>query len=550
MTMRTRSILHAAGAAAGLSVIGVALAQPHAASQPARPRQPATAQQRQGDRAAADHQAQEAPAEQTAITIYSTAQPGAIPPEVYRPLPGGTNYYNPYQNQPLPGYAVVKQERTMQVPGSGDIRFTDVASHIDPTTVTFRSLTAPQETQVLEQSYQFDLVGADKLLERFLDETITVEQVRGDETVSITGTLLSAAGGIILQDDAGRLHAINGYANIVFPDRPGGLVTRPTLVWDVASAQPGPQDVRVTYQTSGITWWADYNVVFTPGEDANSGLLDVGAWVSIINQSGATYNDAKLKLIAGDVHRAPQQPQPYPMMARGMVMDQAAAAPGFAEKAFFEYHLYTLGRPTTIPDNSTKQIELFEAARGVPADKVLVYYGLEGWPYGFLPEPAIDRNFGVQSNTKVDVYLRFDNDEESGLGIPLPSGRIRVNQLDPADDTLEFIGEDVIDHTPRDEEVLIKLGNAFDVVGERKQVDFRVDQDDDWMEETIEITLRNHKDEPVNVIVKENLYRWVNWTIKQSTHEYETHDSRTVHFPVTVGADGEATLRYTVRYTW
>lgn len=546
MTTRTRSILQAAGAAAGLSMAALALAQPEPA-----PRQPAAVQPRQGERANAAPRAQDRTAQATAITIYSTAAPGAIPPEVYRPLPGGTNYYNPYQNQPLPGYAVVKQERTMQLPGGGggEIRFTDVASHIDPTTVTFRSLTAPEGTQVLEQSYQFDLVGAEKLLERFLDQTITVEQVRGDETVSITGTLLSAAGGLILQDDQGRLHTLNGYANIVFPDLPGGLVTRPTLVWDVQSEQPGPQDVRVTYQTSGITWWADYNVVFTPGENANSGLLDVGAWVSIINQSGATYEDAKLKLIAGDVHRAPQQPQPYPAAARGIAMD-ASSSVGFQEKAFFEYHLYTLGRPTTIPDNSTKQIELFESARGVPADKVLVYYGLEGWPYGFLPEPAVDRNFGVQSNTKVDVYLRFDNDKESGLGIPLPSGRIRVNQVDPGDETLEFIGEDVIDHTPKGEEVLIKLGNAFDVVGERKQVDFRIDQDDDWMEETIEVTLRNHKDEPVNVIVKENLYRWVNWTIKQSTHEYEKHDSRTVHFPVTVGADGEATLRYTVRYTW
>ncbi len=548
MRMTTRVLVRAAGAVAGLSVATAVLAQGQSTSQPRQ-----TPERQDPRRTPARAPAQEAAAGKpaTAVTIYSTATPGAIPPETYRPLPGNGSQRNPYLHQPLPGYAVVKEERAIEIPDQhSEVRFTDVASHIDPTTVTFRSLTAPMDTQVLEQSYQFDLVGAEKLLERFLDRTITVEQVRGDEAVSITGTLLSASGGIILQDEQGRLHTLNGYSNIIFPDLPGGFVTRPTLVWDLATAQPGNHDVRVTYQTSGITWWADYNLVFTPGEDANSGLLDVGAWVSILNQSGATYEDAKLKLIAGDVHRAPPPMQPYPMMeaARGQFMD--AAGQGFQEKSFFEYHLYTLGRPTTIPDNSTKQIELFETARGVPADKVLVYYGQEGWRYGFLPDPATDRNFGVTSNAKVDVYLRFDNDEASGLGIPLPSGRIRVNQMDPADETLEFIGEDVIDHTPRNEEVLIKLGNAFDVVGERVQVNFQVDHDDDWMAETIEITLRNHKDDPVDVIVKENLYRWVNWSITQSTHEHEKQDARTVHFPVTIDADGEVRVRYTVRYTW
>ena len=226
-----------------------------------------------------------------------------------------------------------------------------------------------------------------------------------------------------------------------------------------------------------------------------------------------------------------------------------AAAPGFQEKSFFEYHLYTLGRPTTLPQNSTKQIELFEAARGVPADKVLVYYGLPG-NYGFFPDPVTDRGFGVQSNKKVDVYLRFKNSGDNGLGIPLPSGRIRVNQLDTDDGSLEFIGEDVIDHTPRDEEVLIQLGSAFDVVGERKQIDFRVDTARNTMEETIEIELRNRKDEPVEVLVKENLYRWTNWEIVESSHEWRKIDARTIHVPVRVDAGEEAKLRYRVRYTW
>jgi hypothetical protein len=222
---------------------------------------------------------------------------------------------------------------------------------------------------------------------------------------------------------------------------------------------------------------------------------------------------------------------------------------GFEEKAFFEYHLYTLGRPTTLPDNSTKQIELFDAARRVPARKLLVYYGMPGPGY-VSNAPMQDRNFGTQMNRKVDVYLEFRNDEKAGLGIPLPAGRVRVSQLDAADGSLEFIGEDTIDHTPKNEQVRVKLGSAFDVVGERRQVDFSVNTGGKVMEEEIEIRLRNQKDAAVEVIVKENLHRWTNWQILSNTRSYEKEDSRTIHFPVKVPAGGESTVRYRVRYTW
>jgi hypothetical protein len=237
------------------------------------------------------------------------------------------------------------------------------------------------------------------------------------------------------------------------------------------------------------------------------------------------------------------------MEGRAMAKAAAEADRGFEEKAFFEYHLYTLGRPATLPDNSTKQLELFPTARNVPCEKVLVYYGLEGF-YGFFPNPVTDRNLGNQSNKKVDIYLRFKNAKEIGMGMPLPSGRIRVSQRDPADDTLEFIGEDTIDHTPKDEEVLIKLGSAFDVTGERRQVDFKIDTSRKWMDETIELKVRNHKEEPVKVIVKENLYRWTNWKITESTHKYDKIDARTIHFPIEVAKDGEVTVKYTVHYNW
>lgn len=508
-----------------------------------------------GHAALAQSGAESASGPATALTIYSTAAPGALPPEVYQAqqrMEAGEYYQSAARSgRTVPGYAVVKQERDMKLDeGRSTVRFSDVAARIDPTTVTFESLTDPNGTRVLEQNYQFDLVSTAKLMEKYIDREIAVEQAHGDKVEVVRGTLLSTRGGVVLKLDGG-IKTLQGYQNVQFPELPGGLITRPTLLWDVVAAKAGAQRTRVTYQTEGMTWWADYNVVFAEGKDANSGVLDVGAWVSILNQSGAGYADARLKLIAGDVQRAPKPgraPQPMAFAAvRAKGMGEEA---GFEEKAFFEYHLYTLGRPTTLPDNSTKQIELFPTARGVACEKVLVYYGLPQEFRGFFPSPMVDRNYGTQGNKKVDIYLRFKNKKENGMGMPLPSGRIRVSKLDPADKTLEFIGEDTIDHTPKDEEVLIKLGSAFDVVGERKQIDFKADPKRDWMDETIEIKLRNHKTEPVTVMVKENLYRWVNWEITQKTHEFKKTDARTIEFPVKVEKDGEATIRYTVHYTW
>jgi hypothetical protein len=487
----------------------------------------------------------------TALTIYSTAAPGAIPAEMYKP---GLqqNTYGARWRQQIPGYAIVKQERSVDFAKRRlTIRFTDVASEIEPTTVRFSSLTDPDGTRVLEQNYEFDLVSTQKLMQKFLDREITVEKANGDRIDTFTGKLLSADGGIVLQNESGGVQVISGYSNIRFPELPGGLITKPTLVWDVVTSKPGIHQTRVTYETKAMTWWADYNIVFAPGKDANSGVLEIGAWVSIINQSGASFPEAKLKLVAGNVHRAPQQVSRVARQrARGSVAKMAMDSSGFAEKSFFEYHLYTLGRRTTLPNNSTKQIELFPAARNVPCEKVMVYYGQTGAYYGVFGSPMMDRNFGLQSNKKVDVYLRFKNEKAVGMGMPLPSGRIRVSKLDAADDSLEFIGEDTIDHTPKNEVVLIKLGSAFDVVGERRQVDFNVDSSRKTMTETIEIKLRNHKDEKVKVVVKENLYRWTNWEITQKSHSFKKIDSRTIHFPVEIEKDGEVTVSYSVKYSW
>ena len=481
--------------------------------------------------------------ESTALTIYSTARPGAIPAELYRPSPGGrTSYASP------PGYAVVREEREVELTrGRGELRFTDIAALIDPTTVRFESLTDPDGTQVIAQSYRFDLVSQQKLLERYLDQTITVEQAVGETLQTFSGRLLSVSGGLILEDDQGRVRALSGWSGIEFPDLPQGLITRPTLVWDVLADRGGTHRTRVSYQTQGMTWWADYNLVFEPGKDSDRGRLDVGAWVSIVNRSGAGYHDARLKLIAGDVARASA---PAMVFEGAVTKRMAAQVPaGFEEKSFFEYHLYTLGRPTTLPDNSTQQLELFDAARGVPARKILVYVGTPGVG-GRYGGPVTDRNFGIRTQGKVDVYLAFENSEESGLGIPLPSGRIRVSQMDPDDGSLEFIGEDVLDHTPRNEEVLIRLGSAFDVVGQRKQADFDVDTARRFMEETIELQIRNRKEEGVEVIVQETLYRWTHWDVVEASQPWEKVDARTIRFPLSIAAGEERSVRYRVRYTW
>jgi hypothetical protein len=509
----------------------------------------------------------QAPAPATALTIYSNAAPGSISPDAYRSPSRGT----------VPGYAVVRQERDLELTkGRNAVRFTDVAALIDPTTVAFESMTDAKGTTVLEQNYQFDLVSTDKLLQKYIDRPIAVDQIRGQATESFNGTLLSTQGGVVLRRDDGTVQILPHNAGVRLPALPGGLITRPTLVWDVATQRPGTHRSRVSYQTQGLTWWADYNVVYAEGANANlathpgrfapsrqagasplpggraedSCRLDVGAWVSIVNQSGASYADSKLKLVAGDVHRAPQRPAAASPVAENRASKVRQEIDGFAEKSFFEYHLYTLGRTTTLPDNSTKQIELFPAARRVPCEKLLVYYGAPGGYRGFLSSPATDRNYGVQSNRKVDVYLQFRNAENNNMGMPLPAGRVRVSKQDPADQTLEFIGEDVIDHTPRNEKLLLKLGSAFDVVGERRQVDFKVDTNRKTMTEEIEVKLRNQKKEKVEVLVKENLYRWVNWSIGHRSHEYRKDDSRTIVFPVTVAPEAEVTVRYTVQYSW
>jgi len=438
----------------------------------------------------------------------------------------------------VPGYAVVRQMRTVAIPEKSSIlKFSDVAALIDPTTVQFKSLTDPKGTKVTEQDYQFDLVSQEKLLEKYIDKKISVEKSTGGKIEIVEGTLMSTQGGLTLKMADGSIKAVNGYSSISFPDLPGGLITKPTLVWNVMADKTGEHKTEVSYQTQGITWWADYNLIYKEGKDANSGTVDFGSWVSIINQTGATFSDAKLKLMAGDVQQVDSNAYSKSEARAMRVVEAPAPTPSFAKKSFFEYHLYTLNRPVTLPNNFTKQMDFIPAAAGVPVEKIMVYTGVSNEYLNGGGEYYNDGNYGLESgNKKVDVYLKLVNKEENGLGVPLPSGRIRVNQRDD-DGSLEFIGESLIDHTPRNEELLVKLGSAFDVVGERKQINYTLDTARKYADEKIEIKIRNQKKQSMKVKVIESMYRATNWEIKNSNEEYKKDNANQVSYLISIAPE-------------
>ncbi len=434
--------------------------------------------------------------------------------------------------------ALVRDSRSFELDrGVNEVRFSDVASQIDPTSVHFRSLTDPEGTTVLEQNYEYDIVGSQKLLQKYVDQEIELVIEDGSE---YRGTLLSGADDIILQDADGGVTVVrlDQVRQFNFPALPEGLITRPTLVWLLDAGQPGDQDVEVTYMTNGINWNADYVVQLNQDDTAS----DLNGWITLDNQSGATYTDAKLKLVAGDVNVVRQAKA---FADRGVAEEMAAptAAPPVEERQLFEYHLYDVQRPVTVRDNQTKQIEFTNAAE-VPTEKFFVYDGARG--LGFYGQAVTDPGYGTYSNPDVNIYLQIQNKEEAGLGIPLPAGRVRVYKAD-VDGSLQFIGEDQIDHTPKDETIRLLLGNAFDIVGERRQTDFQ-QLGRDVIEESFEIVLRNHKDQEVEVRVVEHLFRWNEWKIVQESADHTKLDQGTVEWRLPVSADGEATLTYTVRY--
>jgi hypothetical protein len=425
------------------------------------------------------------------------------------------------------GRALVTDLRQLALPaGRVELKFEGVAQQIMPETVAIKSA----GMQVLEQNYEYDLLSPKKLLDKYVGKemTLVINEMKDNATVEkrLTGTLLSNNESPIWR--IGGTIVTGLYANrYEFPSVPDNLIAHPTLVWLLRNEGAEKKPVEVSYLTGGISWKSDY--VLTLASDEKKAGLE--GWVTINNNSGATYSDARLQLIAGDVHQVQEG------VASGRMMMKAAMADGareenFAEKSFFEYHLYTLQRPATVKENQQKQISLLEAD-GVSVEKVFRLHG-QKWYY--------TQQYG-NDEQKVEVALRILNKKENKMGMPLPKGTVRVYKRD-TDGSSQFIGEDAIDHTPKDETLDLVIGNAFDIKAERKQSDFHIVNNCTY-EMAYEISLRNHKDEAVTVVVSEPIGG--EWTILESTFPATKTAAFAAEFRVAVAKDAESKLRYRVR---
>ncbi|MBN1826185.1 MAG: DUF4139 domain-containing protein [Candidatus Eisenbacteria bacterium] len=412
---------------------------------------------------------------------------------------------------------VVRERRVIEL-RRGDVlySFTDVAAEIDPTSVHFRAVDGRGDLEVLEQNYEYDLVSSDKLFDKYVGSPVDVFFSRSGDVLS--GTLLARRGGLILQDAGGeRVSVVLGdLRNVEIHGDAADFVTRPTLVWTLRNESAGARTVEVEYLTGGMNWHAEY--VALANEENTT--VEFAGWVSVDNRSGADYEEARLKLLAGDVGRAD-----YVRGGRAEMdgVQFMAKAPQVEERALFEYHIYEVQRPTTLRDNQVKQI-LFVPNSAVPVTKEYLY------------QPT----FGPD---KIGVYLEFENREERGLGLPLPAGLVRVFQDDGRGGS-EFIGEDRIDHTARNEKVRLRVGYAFDLVGERKVLAERRIADR-VRERDVEIRLRNRKEEPVEIKVRERVE--AEWSMEKESHPHRREDAGTAEWVVAVGADEEMVLTYTVR---
>jgi hypothetical protein len=420
---------------------------------------------------------------------------------------------------------LVKDVREATLPaGMHEIQFADVAAQIDPTSVHLKSLTDPAGLKILEQNYEYDLLSSQKLMEKYVGRKVRLYQQGGSY---LEATLLSVNGPVY--EINGQIH-MGHYGQVVLPALPENLVSKPTLVWLLRNVSAASQRIEASYLTGGISWKADYVMVLNAADDR----ADLTGWVTIDNKSGATYPDAALKLVAGDVHRAPDRRdvgRALEMAARPSV---AAPTKEFTSEGFFEYHLYTLDGRTTVKDNQTKQLSLLNAT-GIAVSKELAFFGARDYYRTSYGTPI--------SNQKVSVYIEIQNRPADGLGLPLPRGKVRVYKADQGG-SQQFVGEDWIDHTPKDEKVRIKMGEAFDVVGERVQKDWRKIASGLYEVEW-EISLRNHKKEPVTVSVIEPLPG--DWEVLRSSATFEKVDARTLRYRVPVAAEGSATVTYRVR---
>ena len=432
--------------------------------------------------------------------------------------------------------ALVRDVRNLSLPsGVFRLKLMDIAATINPATVHFRSLNEPDKLGVLEQNYEYDLLEPAKLLHKYVGKEVTLVRSYMDNGTTkreeIKATLLADNNGPVWK--IGNDIVTGGYAESYrFPEVPANLFDRPTLLMSLENSGSRKQQIEASYLAGNLSWNSDY--VLTVGREDKAADLD--GWVTLINNSGTAFRNARLQLVAGDLNRI--QPAPASMQARDMVMAKAARAEQFAQENFSEYHLYTLGRKTSVEDKETKQISLLEGS-GVPVEKRFVINGQNFYYHN-------QQNPGTPIKDNVMVFYKFKNEEKSGLGMPMPAGNVRVYQKDSKGNIL-FVGEDRIDHTPKDEALNIHIGNAFDVISERKQTDYKRIDTHLW-EMEFEITLRNHKDSPISVEVNEPIGG--DWEMLTSSYKYTKTAAWAAQFNVPVAANGTSLLKYRIRARW
>ena len=487
------------------------------------------------------------------------------------------------QNAPAPAltiynqdFAVVRQQVRLNLQsGTTTVRYEGITAQLEPDSVVLRDPTGKRALQILEQNYEGNPVSEQALLKLFSGKTIDFEVTRGTTTEIVQGRIVRPGapmprfirGPQQLQpcyqnypgcEPQAPLIEVNGKLEFglpgrpLFPALPDDTNLNPTIDWKLQSDRPGPLDAELSYITGGMTWEADYNVI----APAFGNTLDFVGWVTMDNRSGKTFENTRVQLMAGDVNKIQPPTNGAYMFARLQSMNGVAGGvvggPPVTEKAFDEYHLYSLQRPTTLREGETKQVE-FVRANGITAKRVYVYDGgqidptrWQGQNWEYL---RFQRDIGTGNNSKVWVMQEFKNTEQNHLGMALPKGRLRFYRLDDAG-AMQFIGENTIDHTPKDETIRVYTGNAFDLVGERKRTNFRSDQANSTVDESFEIKVRNHKKEPVDLTIVEHLYRGAGWDIPSASAKWNKKDSNTIEFPVTIPAEGEQTVIYSVHYAW
>lgn len=431
--------------------------------------------------------------------------------------------------------------------GIVEARYADMVSQLEPDSVILRDPAEKIRFRILEQSYRNDPVSQELLLSLFEGQTIDFfvkEPNKPDATVrgKIVRSGYKSNSQPVIEIDGKLRFSLPGQP--IFPSLGDDTVLNPTLSWKIEAAKEAKFDAELAYLTGGFSWEADYNIL-TPEK---SDVAELVGWVTIKNESGKTFRDAKVKLMAGDVKKLqPSAPRPDRALKRAMLDGDAEAR--VSEKTFDEYHLYALADPLTLRDRESKQVE-FVRASGVKTERIYVYDGalLGGWRVGMAY--GENPNYGVESNKKVAVYREFKNSKDNGLGIPLPKGRARFYAQEETDRSLQFVGENSLDHTPKDETVRLYTGDSFDLVGERKRVDFKVDQANHKASESFEIKLRNRKKDSVEIRAVERLFRWTQWQIEKKSQAFEKKDAQTVEFRVALKPDEEKTLFYTVDYSW